>query len=188
MHTIIDDGIVLSVRPHQDYDRLYRIYTRGLGKISIIAKGAQKPKSKLSSHLLVGAKVKIMIATGKSFYRLAGVQLDRYTDHSDQSFLVLISYLCEALDNLVIEKSPDVALFDLVSDYSDQLSQTADHNQRLVIANQVVFAILTHLGYQPEKLAANQRALWQVLYQQVVSIIDRPLNSFQLTRVVMELN
>lgn len=188
MHTTIEHGIVLSVRPHQDYDRLYRIYTRAQGKISVIAKGAQKPTSKLSSHLLVGAKVKIMIATGKSFYRLAGVQLDRYTDQVDQSFLVLIGYLCEALDSLVIDHSADPELFDLVSNCLDQLAGESDSQQRLLIANQALFSILSHLGYQPEKLANNQRALWQILYQQVVGIIDRPLTSFQLTKVMMELN
>lgn len=72
MPTYRDRGIVLKIQPLRDADRRYAIFTEHHGKISVLAQGTRRGKSKLSPHLAVFGVVDLMVARGRRWDRLAG--------------------------------------------------------------------------------------------------------------------
>lgn len=51
-------------------DRIYNIYTKDFGKISVLAKGIRLEKSKLRTHLTPRSLIRLSFVEGKEFMRL----------------------------------------------------------------------------------------------------------------------
>ncbi len=98
--TTLTQGIVLRHQDYGDYDRQFLIYTRDMGKISVIAKGAKKITSKLNSHMEPFLISQIMVANGKVFKRLAAAQtLSSFRNiPKDLEKIVIAQYFLESLD------------------------------------------------------------------------------------------
>ncbi len=64
-------GIILRKQDYRESDRLFVIYTDELGKISAVAKGARKIKSKMAGHLELFHVINLMVAPVKTNYKIA---------------------------------------------------------------------------------------------------------------------
>ena len=51
MNTVVDQAIVLKRLEYGEADRILTVLTKNNGKLSVIAKGARRPKSKLHPFL-----------------------------------------------------------------------------------------------------------------------------------------
>ena len=68
------NGIVISRRDHREADRWYSAYTREMGKIEFLARGAHKPLAKLSPHLESLGEVELLLVDGRQYFTVAGVE------------------------------------------------------------------------------------------------------------------
>ncbi|OGL71747.1 DNA repair protein RecO [Candidatus Uhrbacteria bacterium RIFCSPLOWO2_01_FULL_53_9] len=75
--TSIITAVVLGSRDYKDYDRFYDLYTKERGKVMVFGKGTRKFQSKLAAHMQPFAELTCMVAHGKLWLRLAGVERRR---------------------------------------------------------------------------------------------------------------
>jgi len=159
-NTYTTTGIVLKRRDYQENDRLFCLYTKDYGKIDILAKGTKKIASKLNSYMEPFYLVKLMIAKGKVFDKLANCDIIKTYDNlrNDQTLLGfgLINYLAEGTDGLISGQTMKADKFNLLAEVLDVLEREIindleDKNDRLsFIANIYFVKLLVLLGCQPE--------------------------------------
>ena len=59
------EGVVIARRNFGEADRILVLYTKSFGKVSLIAKGIRRPKSKKRGHVEVFNKIKFQAARGR---------------------------------------------------------------------------------------------------------------------------
>ncbi|MBI1957416.1 MAG: DNA repair protein RecO, partial [Candidatus Niyogibacteria bacterium] len=68
------EGIILAASDTGEADRMYTIYTKDHGKLSIFAKGVRLEKSKLRYHLRSFAHIRLSFVEGKNILRLTDAE------------------------------------------------------------------------------------------------------------------
>jgi len=68
MKTLTTKGIILKRISYREADRILTVYTKDLGKITVLAKGIRKLKSKKRGDLELFNHTKIYLAKGKTWY------------------------------------------------------------------------------------------------------------------------
>ena len=102
-----DECFLLHHRPHGETSLIVDVFTKKNGKISIIAKGAKKPKSKFFGYLTPFTKLKI-IYTGRSELKTL-INIDRDFSESTNS-LSKTSYSLLYINELLIRLLPKDAV------------------------------------------------------------------------------
>ena len=64
----------MSASDFGEADRIYNIYTRDFGRVSVFAKGVRLEKSKLRGHLKIFSLARISFVEGKEFVRLTDAE------------------------------------------------------------------------------------------------------------------
>jgi len=143
-------AIVLKRREIGEFDRLVTFYSKELGKIIGKVTGARRIKSKLTPHLEPFFNIDIMVAPGRTFYRVASARIiNSFAKiREDGNLIAAASYLVKLVDELVKEEQRDIYIFNLLKKSLDYLDQRK-MNPALLID---VFAwkLVAHLGYRPE--------------------------------------
>jgi len=153
--TYTTTAIVLKRRDHQEHDRLFCLYTKDFGKIDVLAKGTKKIVSKLNPYLEPFYLIKVMIAKGKVFDKLANCNLiEGYQNLRQDLFgFALINYLAEITDGLIHGQTQNNEKFNLLLKILEILNQTIGKKEKeklLLLANLYGLKLLSLLGYQPE--------------------------------------
>ncbi|MBN1458712.1 MAG: DNA repair protein RecO [Armatimonadetes bacterium] len=143
------DAVVLRQRNLAEADRILVLYTRPRGKLSAVAKGIRRPRSKLAGSLQLFAHAHIQLAAGRSldvitqaeaidlYYHLRQ-EVDRYA-HA--------CYVVELLDTLVDEGLPDEDLFSLLTGTLHGMDAGGDP---ATLTRAFEVKLLSRLGYGPE--------------------------------------
>lgn len=123
------EGVVLTRRSFQDAHRIITFYTNDFGKVTCIAKGVKKPKSRKAGHLEPGTYCNLFLAKGRNLDILTEVE-------TKKAF---------GLDNLATEAANEVYhLLELTNSLTEP-------NQK----NQEVFNLLVEfleiIGTEPNK-------------------------------------
>lgn len=123
MPPVTVQAIVLRRRPLGEADKVLTLFTREMGKVSAIAKGARKPTSKLAGATETCVQARFHLAQGKSFWIVtqASVERARARLHRLLVNAAAAIYACELTDRLLEEQVPDEGLFDLLSQALDDL-------------------------------------------------------------------
>lgn len=139
---------VLRVRPHREHDRLYTIYTKERGKLTILGAGTQKITSKLAGHLGPFVVSQIDLVSARSWEKLIHAEvLEVFSRLTEQlQYLGTASYLLELVDALTKENHPDIPLWDLLIAALFALNTGTDVAR---IRDTFVNDFLAVLGYQP---------------------------------------
>jgi len=158
--TYTTTGIILKRRDYQENDRLFCLYTKDFGKIEVVAKGTKKITSKLKGYLEPFYLVKLMIAKGKVFDKLANCNTIKSYDNlrTDPTLLgfALINYLAEGTDGLISGHTSQSDKFNLLLETLEILEQEIakdlpEKKERLLFLAGIYFLkLLGLLGYQPE--------------------------------------
>jgi DNA repair protein RecO (recombination protein O) len=142
-------SVVIRQRALGEADRIITLYTRERGKVSAVAKGVRRARSKLAGGLQLFCHARMQLAAGRSLEVVTQVQpIDLfYRLREDMRRYVHASYAAELLDSLVDEEASDPALFDLLLGTYRGLDGGADP-PTLTLAFQL--KLLGRLGYGPE--------------------------------------
>jgi DNA repair protein RecO (recombination protein O) len=143
------EGVVLRRRDYGESDRILVIFTKKLGRVSGIAKGARKPSSKISGHLELFSRSSFLISRGRNLHLITQAEtLDSY-DHlrEDLSGIGLGSYIVELVDAVTTEEGSNVKLYDLLILTLQSLDSSQDPG---IIRHFFELQLLGLSGFRPE--------------------------------------
>ncbi len=140
------EGVVLSRRNFGEADRIVTIYTKDFGKMSILAKGVRRPRSKKAGHLEIGNWCKFFIAKGKNLDILTEVELkhafgiNEFTEVKANK----IYHLLELVKNLTPDNQRNPSVFLLLVRFLDKADSKSDFR---LVASVFKVKLLSDLGF-----------------------------------------
>jgi len=103
-------AIILRQINFSDSDKIFSLLTPDLGRVSAIAKGVRKIKSRKAGHLDLGNVVKVSLAEGKNIYILTQAELVVSPPKNQLSVMAIIFETLETLGKL-LHDGQDAAVF-----------------------------------------------------------------------------
>lgn len=143
-------AIVLSRRDFGESDRLLKLFTPDYGKISAIAKGARKPKSKVGGHIELFARSDVLIHKGRTLDILVQAELiDPYLGlRDDLRRAAYANYAAELLDRFTADE--DIAQAELFALLHHSLRRIAEAADLRLAARFYELRLLDLVGFRPE--------------------------------------
>lgn len=115
MHNnMVTQGIILKRVEFGEADRILTIYTKELGKVSAIAKGARKPTSRKLGHLELGNIINFELAQGKDLYIVTGAKTTAYYQYKDLAEMRRLFLWLEIIDKLFHDEESNVTIYNII--------------------------------------------------------------------------
>lgn len=126
MRTYKTEAIVLRRTNYGEADRIVSIITPECGKLSILAKGVRRQKSKLAGGLELLSICELTLIDGRGMSRLIGSRLETFFNNilSDYDRLKLAYYFIKKINNLS-ENLGEPELYNLLKDALGYLNDTS---------------------------------------------------------------
>ena len=111
-HTI---GIVLKRNNYGEADRLVVVFTEKFGKITLIAKGVRRLKSKIAGSIELFSISDLTVSKGKNLFVLtASSMIKPFKPHQDLAEIKLASLISEIIIKTIPDESPNNKVFNLL--------------------------------------------------------------------------
>lgn len=148
-HSYSSEGIVLGRRNFGEADRILSIYSKEQGRISLIAKGIRRPKSKKRGHVEIFSHVKFqaVLGHGLDIMTEAEVQNDFSEIRLNLKRVSLAYYFMEVMGKITQDGEPNPILFNLLLDSLNDLNST---NNLKDLRISFILKLLTSMGYWPD--------------------------------------
>lgn len=130
-------------------DRLLTLYTRELGKLRAIGKGARKPRSRKTGHIELFMRSQFMLAQGRNLDIVTQVEtVEPYRAiRTDLIRTTYAAYAVELLDNFTPDAEKHTGLYQLLSDVLWWFGET---DNLLLSARYYELRLLSLVGFQPQ--------------------------------------
>ena len=143
-------GIIFKRRKYKDTDLIVKIMTKNNGIISLIVKGAMRPKSKLNAATLNFSYGTYVIYT--SGHGLSSLRTYKEVKQLDRIYEDLIknaytSFILDLIDHAFVEYQPIGKYYDLADFAIHKINKGVDPE---IITQIVQMQLLTAFGVQPE--------------------------------------
>ncbi len=127
------EAVVLSHWDYGEADRMIGLFTRELGKITVLAKGARKARSRKAGHLEPFTRVSLQLARGQNLHLITQAEtIDAYLPlREDLLALSQAAYTLELIQRLASEGEENQALYRLLTATLKRLTEPYD--ARLVL-------------------------------------------------------
>lgn len=169
------EGVILARRNFGEADRILTIYTRDFGKITCLAKGVRRPRSRKAGHVELGNWCRVFIAKGKNLDLLTEVEAKRAFGIADfsESKANNIYHLLELIEKLTVEHQENKKVFILLVGFLKKVAGGEDFNLVSVIFK---VKLLSLLGFFSSKAISDQKVkkVFAILEEEdFVSIKDK---------------
>src|SRR5690625_1080684 len=143
------EGIVLRTRDLGEADKILIIYTKEHGKLSAVARGARRSRSRLLAPSQLFSHSKYLFYKGRSLHSVSQAELANSFRplREDISRLAYASYLAELLDVFISESEPNAELF---RNGLEGFTLMAGADDLELASRWFEMNLLAHLGYRPE--------------------------------------
>ena len=143
------DAIVLQSRDLGEADRILVVFTPGFGKVSIIAKGARRAKSRLGPYLDYFSEVALHLTRGRELDVVTSVTTINQHPNLRQDIEAYghAAHFAELVRDLTQERQENQRVYDLLSASLTLLNDGIDPWQ---VARHFELGLLVALGYRPE--------------------------------------
>lgn len=140
------EGVILARKNFGEADRLLTIYTKDHGKISAIAKGVRRPRSKKAGHLELGNWCKVFVAKGKNIDLLTEVEVKRAFGIAEfgEKKANKIYHLLEIVDILTPHNQKNLRVFSLLVSFLKKVAGGEDFN---LVSSAFKTKLLSALGF-----------------------------------------
>jgi len=130
-------------------DKILTLYTPNLGKLSAIAKGVRRPRSKMGGHLELLTHCSLMLARGQNLDIITQSEtISSFLPLRDNLWRASLAlYAAELVEQLTAEHVENYPVYKLLLDTLHRLCETKDGELTL---RYFELNLLTHLGYKPE--------------------------------------
>jgi DNA repair protein RecO (recombination protein O) len=121
------EAVILRHSEWGEADRMLTLYTRELGKVGALAKGARKLRSRKAGHLEPFAQASLLLARGRDILLVTQADtLAAYSALRDNLMLTTYAaYVVELLDRFTYEEGENQALYQLLVDTLSRLEAVA---------------------------------------------------------------
>ena len=136
----------MAHRNFGEADRILTIYTKDFGKISAIAKGVRRPRSKKGGHVELGNWCKLFLARGKNLDLLTEVETKKAfgPDNFTSAKANKIYHLLELVDSLTQNEQKNPKVFFLLLEFLNEISK---ENNFDLISSVFKVKLLSELGF-----------------------------------------
>lgn len=169
-HSYSSEGIILARRNFGEADRIVSIYSKDRGRISLLAKGIRRPKSKKRGHLEIFSLLKFSASASNGIDLLieADMEDDFAAIRKSLSKISLAYYFCEVVGKITHEGEKNEDLFKLIKSYLIKLKSAIKLKQ---LRYEFILRLLILLGFWPEGKEINNpdEVLEEVIERQVAS-------------------
>ncbi|HKB88264.1 MAG TPA: DNA repair protein RecO [Patescibacteria group bacterium] len=169
-HSYSSLGIVLGRKNYGEADRILSIYSSDRGRISLIAKGIRRPKSKKRGHLEVFSLVKFQANSGHGLDMLteADISDDFKEIRNSLPKITLAYYLMEVVGKITHENEQNHELFNLIL---SSLNKLKTENKLKELRLNFVTNLLRIMGYWPhgQTLPNPDEVLEEVIERKIYS-------------------
>ena len=144
------DAVVLRHSDYGEADRLLTVFTRQLGKMRVIAKGARKIASRKAGHIEPFTHVRLQVALGRDMYILTQADtVDAYMPLRDDLILTShTAYVLELLDRFSYEdEAESSSTFRLLT---DTLARLASKTDPWLVLRYYEMRLLDRVGFRPQ--------------------------------------
>ncbi len=164
------EGVVLARRNFGEADRILVLYTKNFGKISLLAKGIRRPKSKKRGHVEVFNKIKFQAVLGRGLDIMTEAEVIENFKEIRGSLrrISLAYYLMEVVGRITHEGEEKTEVYDLLLDSLQKL-KSAKMLKKLRL--NFITDLLITLGYWPggKILYSPDEKLEEVIERQIYS-------------------
>lgn len=165
------EGIVMARRDFGEADRILVIYTKNYGRISFIAKGVRRPKSRKRGHIEVFNHLRFQAAAGHGLDIMTEAEVinDFKNIRSSLNKISLAYYVVEVVSKITHESEPNPELFEYLLNTLTKLSKVSKLKDLRI---KFVSDLLVMMGYWPEdkKLVNPDDVLEEVSERQISSV------------------
>lgn len=179
LHSYSSEGIVLARRNYGEADRILSVYTKNHGRISLIAKGIRRPKSRKRGHLEIFSYIRFQAATGRGLDLMTEAEvIDDFKEiRKNLKKVSLAYYFCEVVGKITHEGEVNERLFDLILENLEKLkSETELKKLRL----DFILRLLILLGYWP-----TGKPLLDI-DNKLEEVIERQINSVRVGKMMLK--
>ena len=141
------EGIVLSELRFKDTSKILNIYTKSMGKIPVMARGAYKANSKLMASTQVFSFNDYVFNKGRTFYYLnqGNIIKSFYNIRENIDRFIYGSYILEIVEKSSPEEEGNIKLFSLLEKSLDVLSKLDGDFMKFIVAFQLKFVSIEKL-------------------------------------------
>lgn len=142
------EGIIIKTLDYGEGNKILTLYTANYGKISLMARGAKKTKSRLSGVTQLFTYGQFIFFKGSQMGTLnQGEVIQRFVEvQKDIHKTAFVAYLVELVDRMVEPEQPDPYLFRQLLSGIEQINQGKDSE---IVARIFEMKMLRHAGYLP---------------------------------------
>jgi DNA repair protein RecO (recombination protein O) len=143
-------AIVLRHADWGEADRLLTLFTREMGKLRAVAKGARKARSRKAGHLEPFTHVRLQLAKGRDLPIVTQADtVDAYIPiHDDLIKTGYAAYAAELLDRFTYEEETESSIpFRLLAETLGRISQESD---AWLAVRYYEMRLLDYLGFRPQ--------------------------------------
>jgi len=143
------NAIVLQSRDLGEADRIFVVFTPGRGKISVIAKGARRAKSRLGPYLDYFSEVALNLTRGRDLDVVTGVStISQHPNlRVDIDAYGHAAHFAELVRDLTEERQENLRVYELLSSSLTLLNDGIDPWN---VARHFELALMVAIGYRPE--------------------------------------
>lgn len=122
------DGVILRTQDYGETHKIVTIFSKKIGRISAIARGAKKPKSKMASvtQPFIEGQFLVYISSGLSTIRQAEIIDSNRKIREDFIKTVYASYIAELTNQILGEKVQEPFIYDQFVHTLKRINATAD--------------------------------------------------------------
>lgn len=142
------EAIVIRVRDFDEADKVLTLLSRREGKLSVVAKGARRPRNRFLGASQLFSHLDVACFRGRSLDALSQAEIiETFRSlREDLVKLAIATYLCELTDALTQEKEPQELVFSLLLAALHLVEDGADPEPPL---RAYELRLLSAVGYQP---------------------------------------
>lgn len=168
--TFSSEAIVLSRRNYGEADRILVLFTKAYGKLSLLAKGVRKPKSRKRGHLEEFSKIKFSAVYSKGLPLMTEVEtIESYPGlRNDLKKVAVAFFIMDVVDKLTKEEEKNNNFYELILGTLDDLNTSKNLKE---LRKEFIRQSLTQLGFWPigKKMVYPDKILEEVLERKISS-------------------
>ena len=178
LRTFSSEGIILARKNYSEADRILVIFSKNYGKLSLLAKGIRKLKSKKRGHLEIFSHIKFSASKTNSIDIVTEVEtINTFSKiRASLNKISLAYYFCEIIAKITREDEIKNEVFNILIIFLKRLEK---ETKLKILRQEFLHELLEELGYWPgdKKLIDADSVLEEVT--------ERQINSFRVGKRVL---
>ena len=142
-------AIILGHKDYGEADRILKVFTFEKGKITAIAKGVRRIRSRKAGHLEPFTRVTLLLAKGRNMDIVTQAEtVDNYPGlRTDLQRVGYASYVIEVLDRFTYEEGQNIGIFRLLA---NTLKRLESHPTPATVVHYYELRLLDLVGFRPQ--------------------------------------